>query len=99
MRVRHGNWHKAAIAAFLLSVIATAPLAAVAVDVINTDAIAREIIVNADNGESKTLTLPPHKKVTDICDSCVVVLGNATAEVNASDVVKIADGKILVRSK
>jgi hypothetical protein len=71
---------------------------ALAVDVINGDAAAREIVVNDDDGESKIVTLAPHQKMTGICQSCIVLLGKESAEAHQSDVVKISDGKVLVRA-
>ena len=90
----------------LLAVLAVAatvadarPHAALAVDVINDDAAAREIVVNTDNGESKTVTLAPRQKIKGVCESCVVVLGKASVEASKTDVVKIAGGKISVHGK
>lgn len=73
--------------------------AALAVDVINGDAAAREIVVNDDDGESKVMKLAPHQKITGICQSCVVVLGNDSVEATKTDIVKISGGTVSVHGK
>ncbi len=98
-RVRNKSGLKLATAMLALAAFGEHPLPAHAVDVINADSAAREIIVNADDGESKTLTLAPRQKITGICESCVIVSGRTSAEASKADVVTISGGKASVRSK
>jgi hypothetical protein len=92
-------WRKAVTAAFVLAVLNAAPGSAHAVDVANADATMREVIVNDDNGDSKTLKLAPHQKITGVCESCVVAFGRDSVEASKRDVVKISGGKVSVSAK
>ncbi|TAL03748.1 MAG: hypothetical protein EPO08_03405 [Rhodospirillaceae bacterium] len=70
-----------------------------AVDVVNTDKVPREIVINDSDGQSKMLTLSPRGKLSDVCDSCVVLSGNTSAEAAGKTTVRIEGGNVVTGSK
>jgi hypothetical protein len=70
-----------------------------AVDVVNSDRVARDIVVNDSDGESKALTLQPDAKIANVCQSCVILAGNSSVEANGNDLVKITKSNIAISAK
>ena len=74
------------------SLIAAAP--AMAVDILNRDKTDREAVVNHSNGQSEVVTVKAGKRVTDVCTSCVILVGDSSVEALGRATAVIEDGKI-----
>ena len=70
-----------------------------AVDVVNRDPVARAVIVNRADGQSAMLTIKPGQKLNDVCNDCVVLVGNSSVEATGRVTVKIEGGKVSITSQ
>jgi hypothetical protein len=70
-----------------------------AVDLVNRDKAPHEVVVNAADGSSKTLTVKAGGKITDVCADCVILVGNSSVETRGRVTVKIEGGEVSIASQ
>ena len=70
-----------------------------AVDIVNNDKVLRVVVLNEDTGDSNVVTIPPKQKFNNVCRSCVVLLGDMTAEAEGEVTVVIERGKLSLAKK
>lgn len=83
------NIIKAAIAAAILG-----GTPAMAVDLVNRDRVEREATVNTSDGQSNVITLKAGQRVTEVCTSCVILVGDTSVEAVGRAVAVIENGKV-----
>ena len=86
-----------ALIASILGIFAARP--AGAVDLVNRDHVAREVVVNRANGSSETINVKPGQKLENICDDCVILAGASSVETRGRTTVKIEGGQVLLDTK
>lgn len=67
---------------------------AMAVDIVNRDRVEREVVVNTSDGQSNVITLKAGERATNVCTSCVVLVGDTSVEVTGRVVAIIQGGKV-----
>ena len=85
------------VLAAALSVAGIAP--ANAVDLVNRDRVAHDVVINRSDGSSEEITVKPREKMADVCKACVVVVGDSTAEATGDVTVTIEGGKVSINTR
>jgi len=93
------NIHHRRYSAALMMILLAATNEAQAVDLVNSDSVPREVVVNKADGASDVITLAPRQKVNGICESCVVLLDKSSVEATGSVTVRIEDGEVSIDAK
>ncbi len=70
-----------------------------AVDLVNSDKVTREVVVNGSDGDSKVITVRARENVADVCTGCVILLGESAVEAIGRMTVKIEGGKVSISGK
>jgi hypothetical protein len=70
-----------------------------AVDLENRDRKAHEVTINRADGSSETLTVKPGQRIEDICNDCVVLVGESSVETRGRATVKIEGGEVSIASQ
>ena len=70
-----------------------------AVDLVNRDRVAHDVVINKSDGSSEEITVKARQKLTDVCNACVVVVGDSTAEATGEVTVTIEDGKVSINTR
>lgn len=83
----------------LIGILSAAASPALAVDLVNRDRAPREVTVNAADGSSKVVTLKAGEKVANVCDDCVILVGNSSVEAKGRATVKIEGGEVSIASQ
>lgn len=84
---------KAAGAAALIVSLGMA-IPARAVDLVNRDRVARDVVVNRSNGQSDVVTIKPGERIAGVCVSCVILVGESSVEAVGRVTAIISGGKI-----
>lgn len=70
-----------------------------AVDLVNRDRAAREIIVNHSDGRSETITVAAGQRIAKICRDCVILAETTSVEAEGNATVKIERGEVSIDGK
>lgn len=68
-------------------------------DLENRDRKAHEVTINRADGSSETLTVKPGQRIEDICNDCVVLVGESSVETRGRATVKIEGGEVSIASQ
>ena len=86
-----------------VNILAAATLVAAgpayAVDLVNRDRVAHDVIINRSDGSSDEITVKPREKLAKVCTACVVVVGDSTAEATGDVTVTIEGGKVSITTR
>ena len=76
-----------------------APRTGEAVDLVNRDRKAHEVVVNRADGSSETLKIRAGQRVADICADCVILVGQSSVEARGRATIKIEGGEVSTASQ
>ena len=70
-----------------------------AVDIVNRDRVAHDVVINRSDGSSEEITVKARGKLADVCKACVVVVGESTTEATGDVTVTIEGGKVSINTR
>jgi hypothetical protein len=80
-------------------IVALSVSPAVAVEIVSRDKVPQDVTVNRADGSSDTITIKPGEKRADVCEECIVLLGNTSVEAKGKDTVRVEGGKVSISSR
>lgn len=69
-----------------------------AFDIENQDRKDASVVISRDDGSSETLTMKGGQELTDVCASCVILVGESSVEVRGRDTAMIRGSKVAIKS-